>query len=72
LPKGVYSGLDQAQALFKGIPGIEIVYLTDKDVVRHELVSRIIRAYEEFDEEAWKEGKNSAPKGSGEVRKDQK
>ena len=47
-----------------------IAYLTDKDVVRHELVSRIIRAYEEFDEDAWKEGKISAPKGTGEKRTD--
>ena len=46
LPKGVYSGLDQVQAVLRGIPGIEMVYLTDKDVVRHELVSRIIRAYD--------------------------
>ncbi len=70
LPRGVYSGLDQARTLLKDIPGIGIVYLTDKDVVRHELVSRIIRAYEEFDEDAWKEGKMSAPKGSGEKRAD--
>ena len=70
LPRGVYSGLDQARTLLKDIPGIGIVYLTDKDVVRHELVSRIIRAYEEFDEDAWKEGKMSAPKGSGEKRTD--
>jgi len=70
LPRGVYSGLDQARFLLKDIPGIGIVYLTDKDVVRHELVSRIIRAYEEFDEDAWKEGKISAPKGTGEKRTD--
>ena len=49
---------------------IHIFYLTDKDVVRHELVSRIVRAYEGFDEEAWKEEKISVPKGSGEKRKE--
>lgn len=50
LPKGTYSGLDQVRLILKDIPGIGFVYLTDKDVVRHELVSRIIRAYEEFDQ----------------------
>ena len=47
-----------------------MVYLTDKDVVRHELVSRIIRAYDSFDEEAWKEEKSGVPK-NGEARKAQ-
>jgi phosphate starvation-inducible PhoH-like protein len=70
LPKGVYSGLDQVRAVLKDIPGIEMVYLTDRDVVRHELVSRIIRAYDSFDEEAWKEEKASAQK-NGESRKTQ-
>jgi phosphate starvation-inducible PhoH-like protein len=56
--------------VLRGIPGIEMVYLTDKDVVRHELVSRIIRAYDSFDEEAWKEEKSGVPK-NGEARKAQ-
>ncbi|HHY17767.1 MAG TPA: PhoH family protein, partial [Firmicutes bacterium] len=46
LPKGIHSGLDQVRVVLRDIPGIEMVYLTDKDVVRHELVSRIVRAYE--------------------------
>lgn len=68
LPKGVCSGLEQVRVVLRGIEGIKMVYLTDKDVVRHELVSRIIRAYESFDDEAWKEEKTSAPKTSGENR----
>ncbi len=59
LPRGVYSGLDQVRVVLKNVPGIAMVYLTDKDVVRHELVSRIIRAYESFNEGAWKEEKSS-------------
>ena len=55
LPKGVYSGLDQVQVL-RGIPGIEMVYLTDKDVVRHELVSRIIRAYDALSTKSFERG----------------
>jgi len=57
LPKGIYSGLDQVRVVLRDIPGVKFVYLTDRDVVRHELVSRIIRAYENFDETAWKEEK---------------
>jgi phosphate starvation-inducible PhoH-like protein len=50
LPKGTYSGLDQVRVVLRDVPGIEFVYLSDKDVVRHELVSRIIRAYERFEQ----------------------
>lgn len=49
LPKGTYSGLEQVRIVLRDIPGIAIVYLSDRDVVRHELVSRIIRAYEKHD-----------------------
>lgn len=58
LPKGVYSGLDQVRVVLKDVEGIKFVYLTDRDVVRHELVSRIVRAYEAFDESIWKEEKS--------------
>jgi phosphate starvation-inducible protein PhoH and related proteins len=40
------SGLVEVQAILKGIKGIEFVYFTDKDVVRHPLVQKIIKAYE--------------------------
>lgn len=46
LPKGIQSGLDQARTVLAGVQGISVVYLTERDVVRHELVQRIIRAYE--------------------------
>jgi len=45
LPSGVRSGLLEAPALFEGIDGIEIVELDDTDIVRHPLVSQIVRAY---------------------------
>jgi len=45
LPAGVRSGLLDAPTLFGGIRGIEIVELDDTDVVRHPLVSEIVRAY---------------------------
>lgn len=49
LPKGVYSGLEQVRVVLKGVEGVKFVYLTERDVVRHELVSRIVKAYERFE-----------------------
>lgn len=46
LPAGKQSGLAEAIALLKGIPGIGIVEMTGKDIVRHELVQKIVEAYE--------------------------
>ncbi len=43
------SGLKEVQEILKGIKGMEFIYLSDKDVVRHELVQRIILAYQAFD-----------------------
>ncbi|HHY42635.1 MAG TPA: PhoH family protein [Thermoanaerobacterales bacterium] len=50
LPKGVYSGLEEIQEILKDVKGIQFVYLDDTDVVRHEVVQRIIKAYEKFEE----------------------
>lgn len=47
LPKGTDSGLDQVRKILKDVEGIGFVYLTERDVVRHELVQKIIRAYEQ-------------------------
>jgi phosphate starvation-inducible PhoH-like protein len=46
LPEEKRSGLIEVQAVLKDIEGIEFVYFTDKDVVRHPLVQQIIKAYE--------------------------
>ena len=46
LPGNTSSGLIEIQYILKGIPGIEFIYFTEKDVVRHRLVQEIIRAYE--------------------------
>ena len=50
LPKGTSSGLDQARGILRGVDGISFAYLTDSDVVRHELVQKIIKAYERFED----------------------
>ena len=46
LPTGKRSGLVEAERVLSGIEGIEFVYFTDRDVVRHRLVQMIIKAYE--------------------------
>ncbi|MBF0478795.1 MAG: PhoH family protein [Candidatus Omnitrophica bacterium] len=46
LPKGIPNGLSDAQKVLKSIEGIKFVPLTAEDVVRHELVQKIIEAYE--------------------------
>jgi phosphate starvation-inducible PhoH-like protein len=45
LPPHVPSGLPQAMEVLKDVPGIEFIYLDNKDVVRHKLVTEIINAY---------------------------
>ena len=46
LPDKKTSGLVEIQAVLKGVKGIRFVYFSEKDVVRHPLVQKIIRAYE--------------------------
>ncbi|MDQ7794085.1 MAG: PhoH family protein [bacterium] len=50
LPRGRWSGLEEVRRVLRGVEGIEFVYLTERDVVRHELVQKIIKAYEEYDQ----------------------
>jgi phosphate starvation-inducible PhoH-like protein len=45
LPKKQMSGLYTALNILKDIQGIDIIYLTGEDVVRHKLVKRILEAY---------------------------
>ncbi len=50
LPSGRKSGLVEAIEVVAKVEGISMIYFTERDVVRHSLVQRIIRAYEEFDQ----------------------
>jgi phosphate starvation-inducible PhoH-like protein len=50
LPNGRRSGLVEAIEVVNRVTGISFVYFNEHDVVRHNLVQRIIRAYEEFDQ----------------------
>lgn len=48
LPGDKKSGLKEVIKILRDIKGIEFLYLTEQDVVRHELVQKIIKAYEKF------------------------
>ena len=49
LPHKNDSGLIQVKTLLKQVEEIQFVYFTEKDVVRHELVKKIIKAYDQSD-----------------------
>ena len=57
LPRGEKSGLVEALHLLDDVEGIHISRFSDKDVVRHELVARIVRAYEGAGKDASGEGR---------------
>ena len=46
LPRGVPSGLQEAERILNGVKGVSFNYFSSKDVVRHPLVARVIEAYE--------------------------
>ena len=50
LPSSQTSGLVQAIKILKGVKGISFIGLNKKDIVRHKLVTRIVEAYEKFEE----------------------
>jgi phosphate starvation-inducible PhoH-like protein len=45
LPKKQQSGLNNALRILENIKGIDVIYLTGEDVVRHKLVRKILQAY---------------------------
>ena len=50
LPRNVRSGLRHAVEVLRGVDGISFTFFTSRDVVRHPLVAKIVRAYEAFEE----------------------
>ena len=50
LPPGKRSGLIDAIEVLRGVPGISFVQFDERDVVRHNLVQRIVKAYERYNE----------------------
>jgi len=51
LPKGVLSGLVEAERVLRGVDGIGFTRFTAKDVIRHPMVAKIVRAYEKANRE---------------------
>ena len=60
LPGGKKSGLKQAAYILRNTPGIGVVKFGETDVVRHEIVGAVIRAYEEYEKEKYKREKKHA------------
>lgn len=58
LPSGQVSGLDVAISVVKNIDDISICTLTSKDVVRHPLVQKIVKAYEDFESRGKSKGRD--------------
>jgi phosphate starvation-inducible PhoH-like protein len=50
LPRQTKSGLRQAVEVLRGVSGISFTFFTSRDVVRHPLVAKIVRAYEAFEQ----------------------
>ncbi|RMC34273.1 PhoH family protein [Paracoccus alkanivorans] len=63
LPRGMQSGLVDAERILGGVKGIGFSYFTAKDVVRHPLVARIIEAYDAEDQAALARGENTENRG---------
>ena len=59
LPASQTSGLVQAIKILKGVKGISFIELNKKDIVRHKLVTRIVEAYEKFEEKEKAERKTT-------------
>ena len=62
LPPTATSGLIQAMQILKGVKGIGKIEFDKKDIVRHNLVQRIVEAYDKFDEKRRSETKAHSPK----------
>ena len=50
LPASQRSGLREALTILDGVEGIARIEMTQKDIVRHRLVTRIVKAYEEYNQ----------------------
>lgn len=63
LPDGKKSGLKEAAKILKNIEDIDFCYLSEKDVVRHPLVQKIIKAYDRAEQERQRKASYQRDKG---------
>lgn len=68
LPRDKKSGLKDAESILKNVEGIGFVYLDERDVVRHPLVQRIVKAYERKELERERAAKNRTKKKTPQKR----
>ena len=59
LPRDQKSGLKEALSILNGVEGIAVVDLQKEDIVRHKLVTRIVKAYDAYDKQREEEKKNA-------------
>ena len=69
LPSSQKSGLVQAMHILKDVKGISFIELNKKDIVRHKLVTRIVDAYEKFEEKQKEERADASKKREGDSEK---
>ena len=60
MPYGKKSGLIEVSQILKDIEDISMNYFNEKDVVRHELVMKIVKAYDDFYKLGENDGKNES------------
>ena len=74
LPRGKSSGLTHAAKILEDVEGVKVCLLSNKDVVRHPLVMRIVKAYEKDEareEEKEAEKRGAREKDGGRIRTEQ-
>lgn len=72
LPKAQKSGLKEALNILGKVEGISIVNLSQKDIVRHKLVTRIVDAYDSFDKKQEQESKEKRKRVAAEKQQTEK
>lgn len=72
LPKAQKSGLKEALNILGKVEGISVVNLSQKDIVRHKLVTRIVDAYDSFDKKQEQESKEKSKRAVAEKQQTEK
>lgn len=72
LPKAQKSGLKEALNILGKVEGISVVNLSQKDIVRHKLVTRIVDAYDSFDKKQEQESKEKSKRAAVEKQQTEK
>lgn len=72
LPKAQKSGLKEALNILGKVEGINVVNLSQKDIVRHKLVTRIVDAYDSFDKKQEQESKEKSKRAVAEKQQTEK